>query len=79
MGEVFTASSRKAQASVIEKCEDTPKFFVGAVANNPMSRMEQADEVAIASVYLASQTAGIISGTNGIFDETLTHGGQYRK
>ena len=54
-----------------------PEFFAAAVANNPMGRMGRPDEVANATVFLASPAASFISGTNLIVDGALTLGVQY--
>lgn len=49
-----------------------PKGFEANVAANPMGRMGRPEEIADATVFLASPRASFISGTNLTVDGTLT-------
>ena len=55
---------------------DNPAFFAQALALNPMGRMGKPDEMARATVFLASPAASFISGTNLVVDGALTRGVQ---
>jgi 3-oxoacyl-[acyl-carrier protein] reductase len=56
---------------------NNPEFFAKQVAANPMGRMGTPEEVAKATVFLASPAASFVSGTNLIVDGALTLGVQY--
>jgi 3-oxoacyl-[acyl-carrier protein] reductase len=49
-----------------------PEVYNGALASNPMGRMGTPEEVAAATVFLASPAAAFITGTNIIVDGGLT-------
>ena len=51
---------------------DEPERFARTMAENPFGRMARPDEIADAVVYLSSQRASFISGTNLVVDGTLT-------
>ena len=51
---------------------DEPERFARTVAENPFGRMARPDEIADAVVFLSSQRASFISGTNLVVDGTLT-------
>ncbi len=53
---------------------DNPAFFAQALALNPMSRMGKPEEMARATVFLASPAASFVSGTNLVVDGALTRG-----
>ncbi len=55
---------------------DNPAFFAQALALNPMGRMGTPDEMARATVFLASPAASFVSGTNLVVDGALTRGVQ---
>ena len=54
-----------------------PEFFQAALKMNPMGRMCTPEEVANATVFLASPAASFISGTNLVVDGALMQGVQY--
>ena len=56
---------------------EQPDIYKAALAKNPMGRMGTAEEVAQATVFLASPGAGFISGTNLIVDGALTQRVQF--
>ena len=56
---------------------NNPEFFAKQIAANPMGRMGTPDEVAKATVFLASPAASFVSGANLIVDGALTLGVQY--
>ncbi len=56
---------------------NNPEFFAKQVAANPMGRMGTPEEVAAATVFLASPAASFVSGTNLLVDGALTLGVQY--
>ena len=55
---------------------DNPAFFAQALALNPMGRMGKPEEMARATVFLASPAASFVSGTNLVVDGALTRGVQ---
>ena len=55
---------------------DNPAFFAQALALNPMGRMGTPEEMARATVFLASPAASFVSGTNMVVDGALTRGVQ---
>jgi len=55
---------------------DNPAFFTQALALNPTGRMGKPEEMARATVFLASPAASFISGTNLVVDGALTRGVQ---
>ncbi len=56
---------------------ETPEIFKGALAMNPMGRMGTPEEVANATVFLASPMASFIAGTNLLVDGAVSVGVQY--
>jgi len=56
---------------------NNPDFFAKQVAANPMGRMGTPEEVAKATVFLASPAASFVSGTNLVVDGALTLGVQF--
>ena len=56
---------------------DNPDFFKFALSLNKTGRMATAEEVANATVFLASPRASFITGTNIKVDGALTNGVQY--
>ncbi len=56
---------------------EQPDIYKAALAKNPLGRMGTAEEVAQATVFLASPAAGFISGTNLIVDGALTQRVQF--
>ena len=57
--------------------KNNPEFFAEMLAANPLGRMGSPEEVAKATVFLASPAASFISGTNLLVDGALTTGVQY--
>ena len=55
---------------------DNPAFFAQALALNPMGRMGKPEEMARATVFLASPAASFVTGTNLVVDGALTRGVQ---
>ncbi|KAK3677887.1 hypothetical protein LTR78_001982 [Recurvomyces mirabilis] len=53
-----------------------PDLFKSQMALNPMGRMGKAEEIADAVVFLASQRASFVSGTNTVVDGSLCTGVQ---
>ncbi|MGS0943392.1 SDR family NAD(P)-dependent oxidoreductase [Pseudomonas luteola] len=56
---------------------DAPETFAKCLAANPMGRMATPEEVAKATVFLASRAASFTTGTNLLVDGGLTQGVQY--
>lgn len=54
-----------------------PEFFQKQIENNPMGRMGTAEEVADSVVWLASNKAGFVSGTNLLVDGAVSPGVQF--
>jgi NAD(P)-dependent dehydrogenase (short-subunit alcohol dehydrogenase family) len=54
-----------------------PELFKAQFAKNPMGRMGKASEIADAVVFLASERASFISGTNLVVDGSLCTGVQF--
>jgi 3-oxoacyl-[acyl-carrier protein] reductase len=59
----------------IEK--ENPELFKSQLGKNPMGRMGKASEIANAVVFLASEKASFISGTNLVVDGSLCTGVQF--
>ena len=59
----------------IEK--SNPELFNSQLAQNPMGRMGKASEVADVVVFLASERASFVSGTNVVVDGSLCTGVQF--
>ncbi|GAB7348387.1 hypothetical protein MBLNU459_g6821t1 [Dothideomycetes sp. NU459] len=55
---------------------DDPELFGKQLARNPMGRMGRPEEVADAVLFLASERASFISGTNLVVDGALCNGVQ---
>lgn len=56
---------------------EQPDLFAECLAMNPMGRMARPEEVANATVFLASGAAAFTTGTNLLVDGGLTRGVQY--
>lgn len=56
---------------------DTPEFFAQQLKDNPMGRMGKPEEVADAVVWLASDRASFVSGTNLMVDGAVSPGVQF--
>jgi len=56
---------------------ETPDLFAQCLAQNPMGRMAHPDEVAKATVFLASRASSFTTGTNLLIDGGLTRGVQF--
>lgn len=52
--------------------KNDPELFQASLANNPMGRMATPQEVANATVFLASPAASFISGVNVVVDGAMT-------
>jgi 3-oxoacyl-[acyl-carrier protein] reductase len=52
--------------------QQSPEFFKGSLARNPMGRMATAQEIAKAAVFLASPCSSFTSGANLIVDGVLS-------
>lgn len=57
--------------------QQVPEVYKGALAANPMGRMGRPQEVANATVFLASPAASFITGANMIVDGGMTQYVQY--
>jgi 3-oxoacyl-[acyl-carrier protein] reductase len=57
--------------------QNVPSLFAEAMALNPMGRMGKPEEMARATVFLASPAASFITGTNLVVDGALTRGVQF--
>lgn len=55
---------------------DMPDFFKEQLGKNPMGRMGKAEEIADAVLFLASERASFVSGTNLVVDGALSMGVQ---
>jgi 3-oxoacyl-[acyl-carrier protein] reductase len=56
---------------------DNPELFKAQLEKNPMGRMGKASEISNAVVFLASEKATFISGTNLVVDGALCTGVQF--
>jgi 3-oxoacyl-[acyl-carrier protein] reductase len=56
---------------------NSPEFFKGALARNPMGRMATPRDIANAVVFLASPCSSFTSGINMIVDGTMTERANY--
>lgn len=56
---------------------EQPEVFAKCLAANPMGRMARVEEVAKATVFLASRAASFTTGTNFLVDGGLTQGVQF--
>lgn len=56
--------------------KDSPEFFKSQLAKNPMGRMGKPEEIGNVVVFLASEKASFISGTNLVVDGALCTGVQ---
>ena len=52
--------------------QNDPERFARTVAENPLGRMAGPEEVADVVVFLSSDRASFVSGTNVVVDGTLT-------
>lgn len=52
--------------------QEDPKGFAETLAENPMGRMATPEEIANVVVFLSSEKASFVSGTNVVVDGTLT-------
>ncbi|KAK0122426.1 hypothetical protein ONS95_010662 [Cadophora gregata] len=57
--------------------EGDPELFKNQLAKNPMGRMGKASEVADVVVFLTSERASFVSGTNVVVDGSLCTGVQF--
>lgn len=56
---------------------EMPEFFEEQLKQNPLGRMGKAEEVADACVFLASERAGFVTGSNMLVDGGLSMGVQF--
>lgn len=56
---------------------DNNKLFEEQLGKNPMGRMGKAEEIADAVVWLSSERAGFVSGSNLVVDGALCTGVQF--
>lgn len=56
---------------------EQPEVFAESLAANPMGRMATPEEVAMATIFLASSAASFTTGTNLLVDGGLTRGVQF--
>ncbi|KAK2614612.1 hypothetical protein N8I77_001421 [Diaporthe amygdali] len=68
---------RLAPSGVRANSRDTPEFFAQQLKDNPMGRMGKPEEVADAVVWLASDRASFVSGTNLMVDGAVSPGVQF--
>jgi len=54
-----------------------PDFFKKQLGENPLGRMGRAEEVADMVVFLASERAGFVTGSNVVVDGGLAQGVQF--
>jgi NAD(P)-dependent dehydrogenase (short-subunit alcohol dehydrogenase family) len=52
--------------------QEEPDYFQENIAFNPMGRMGSPEEIANVVVFLSSERAGFVSGTNVVVDGTST-------
>lgn len=71
-GNIYVADGFWGQAE-----RDLPDLFRQALADNPTGRMGRPEEVADAVVWLASDRAGFVSGTNLLVDGAVSPGVQF--
>lgn len=54
-----------------------PDFFKDQLSKNPMGRMGKPEEIADSVVFLASERASFINGSNLVVDGALCNGVQF--